>query len=437
MTDIFLSEKSIEWHSFINEDIYDQNTSLSKLIQKLSDPNVEIQDSDIVNLLLKFFFAYRFPSTTNSSVDIRDINKLLTIGNKIYEFEWDSIVVLNWEMSDNLKFFHEHSYGLQMIGDIASSVSLFRSIVDYTLQPEQFDNSYVGLDLWTGTWWLLLAQYICAQRNDFHNIYNYGIEIDKTVWITTQKLFDTLGILDRSIIYWDTTRHEVYDTFRQLTPSDIPITFISNETICNKDTAMSNDNKKDPFFQNIAALDIFLWDRIDYDITQGFPTGLQTRLWYVGGPNSARSKFHTWNLRNKYTLPYYLFLDTLAVKARQESNNVLVKQQPLSHLDPSSYYLESIYLDMMEGSLEVDSSEFLQNIWSQEIAGISSGINQSLLSICKYIFPVWIQLWESMVDLHDVGREYLLSGLVLDVPFAAQRWPNKRLKVGINNEKVS
>lgn len=252
--------------NIINEDIYNP-ISLKNHIDKISDSKISITDQDIVNLLLKYFFAHKNPESSDIKVKLSEIEELFSLA-EMYFYSWKSKSKVSIHTSDDkvasdIKHIEWSAYWLAMLWDIAPSVVIFKNIVNKIITPDEFDWKYFWLDLGSWTGWLLLAQYIQAKRNWFSDIKNLWIEIIESTSVASNILASKLQIWQ--IIIWDTT---VDNTYLQL-PQDRILSYVSNENIPTNWVKMCWAN--DPFHQNNMAL--FSWPlklKIS-ELTQFFP----------------------------------------------------------------------------------------------------------------------------------------------------------------------
>ncbi len=182
----------------IHPDIYDKTHSLKQTIEILCDrENLFTEDSlenILLNLVTKYFYAYRHPDSVDVSVDLPAINAVRE--------EYDSYGLLKeiaWKEGGDFvpeegshKFFYEHDYHVRMLSDIAATTAIVKDIIFRELSPELKGTRYKGLDLGTGTGILLLAQYIQAQRNGYTSPQNIGIDNDAWAIKNTEQLMKKL-----------------------------------------------------------------------------------------------------------------------------------------------------------------------------------------------------------------------------------------------------
>jgi hypothetical protein len=238
--------------SIIESNIYN-DLSLKDHLTEICNPKVIVTYQDIVNVLLKFFFWHRYTDSIDVKVPLWEIEELFSIAELYFKSskikEWFILSTSNTNVWGNIKHLQWSGYWLAMLWDASPSIAIFKNIIDNNIDIEKFDKKYFWLDLWTGSWWLLLAQYVQAIRNGFTDIENYGIEINDTSALASNIIISKLQI--GSIITWDTTD---INTYLKL-PQDRLISHISNENIPTNWVSMCGIN--DPFHQNNIAL--FWW----------------------------------------------------------------------------------------------------------------------------------------------------------------------------------
>lgn len=265
-----------------------------------------ITENDLINLCIKFFFAHRNPESSDQSIWLKEIERFYSVGLRYFTLqrkgyqEFETKVL--WIEGD-VRYFIQNWYGAAMLWDIAPSVEVFKSIVEEVLSPKSFNRQYVGLDLWTGTWWLMLAQYINARRSGFYDIDIYWVERDEPMVRSTIDLFSRFPwkkhMESWKVLHWDTVENlSVYDLLSTYI-AERKITYVSNENIPTCQIQMTGEN--DPFFQNVFNLEVMLWDKLT-EVTKWFPKRIETLLtiqWEERVPIQ-------WDFQSRYGLPKLL-----------------------------------------------------------------------------------------------------------------------------------
>ena len=253
--------------SYLNEG------SLKELIEKMENPSNDLSDNDYFQLVVKYFMAFvKWIYGADSTNIIHDISYYRQI---IEEFDVRSRNFNMVTTSITGKTFSSDRiprYQLEMLIDIGTTMAIVKDIVSRVLQKK---DTYTGIDLWTGTWILMVAQYLQARRNWVKpdNIRNYGIELNGDVARRTQHL------IEKCLQLWhvldaDTTNPAIYKSI----PADFWVDFVSNENIPNPEALFYSvilPNGWEPFFRNIIALQES-W-RFDLSHTQIFPAWITVK----------------------------------------------------------------------------------------------------------------------------------------------------------------
>jgi len=286
----------------IDKGLYRPDISLNALIQELCDPLRPISINDIINICVKFFFAHRNPDSVRNLVQLKDIESLyaLWLRYTILHRQWVKEIDLQDDSKvGDLRYFIANWYGTSMLWDIAPSVEIFQAIIEEILNPKDFDGKYFGVDLWTWTWWLMLAQYILARRKGFSDIYISWVERDEKMHHSTVDLFSNVAwwnFIAWEPLLWDTVNDmTVYNTVLSRT-DDRKLTYVSNENIPTCLIKMNGDN--DPFFQNLFNVDVWFKDRI-IDYTRWFPKKIE----YVIICEGHEDVTFWWDFQSRYWLP--------------------------------------------------------------------------------------------------------------------------------------
>lgn len=259
---------SIEPVEVISHSVYNCETSLKEDIDILCNPKILVDDDIIINIVVKYFYAYRYPESVFEKVNLKKIEELFWIWNYFFSLvnKKQKDVIWYANLINELKYFQDNVYGLAMLWDIASTSKIFWHIVKQKINRSE-KNNYFWLDMWTWTGILLLAQKIQAKRNFFaeKEIENIWIEIQKNQADRANVLANTLDFW--RVIVWDTTKS---NTFKNII-NNKSISYITNETIPNPWISMDWEN--DPFFQNFQNMYKNYWLYID-KATKMFPSNL-------------------------------------------------------------------------------------------------------------------------------------------------------------------
>ncbi len=281
-----------EWFDIIESDIY-TNTSLTDDINFLSDSKNIVTDKKIINLVIKYFFAYRYNESRNEKIDLSEINELFQIWHFFFWLsrkKWSWVSSEDTEFIQNLHYFQKNWYALSMLWDISSTTVIIKDIINRTISQDFFEWRYIWIDLWTWSAILLLAQYIQANRNNFNNIENIWFDISSSLE-ESEQIVQKLWIWE--IIHWDTTKKETFFRFLKWGK----ITHISNETIPTSGVHMHTIS--DPFCENNSTIFNILDNQI-IEQTHFFPSKIDmiVKLW-----NEFNRDFN-WSNSNKFSTKF-------------------------------------------------------------------------------------------------------------------------------------
>ncbi|WP_027177641.1 hypothetical protein [Maridesulfovibrio bastinii] len=202
----------------LQPELYNDSSVLHDLA-KFCDPATNISDADLLSFVLKYFYCYVNNDGFDEKVSHAEVSRLCEMFSRHRSLNepGDDIEMMN--------YMRQWSFSLRMLGDITKTAHVLRSIINQQMSPKLKElDSYVGLDIGTGTGILLISQYIHAHRNGFDDISLYGIEYDKIVGLQTYKLFKTLDLGE--IIMGDARESKTYEDLM-----DKEIAFVSNETV--------------------------------------------------------------------------------------------------------------------------------------------------------------------------------------------------------------
>lgn len=243
---IFYSMKTLQ------PNIFQAWISMQNHIDNLSNPEKEISELEIVNLVVKFATHYilmwiwdHIPETKLTEKQADNILSEATLSlafdfKRIIHSLLFSNITLVKEIDDFSKLVW---YQLKMLLDFPKTVALMQEIIQQKIP--RFCHTYHGLDMWTGSGILLLAQHIQARRNWFQEdrIKNIWIELNTpaaTVWNNFAK---KVGFWE--IIQWDTCKKNTIQSLQ------LPyINYVSNENLPYPKVGLFSE----PFVENIQNL---------------------------------------------------------------------------------------------------------------------------------------------------------------------------------------
>ncbi|MFW5489198.1 MAG: hypothetical protein ACNI3A_12415 [Desulfovibrio sp.] len=203
-----------------NEEIIEPHlhtpTSLIRDIDRLCTPSTPITDGAVLNLVIKYFFAYVHPSSCPHVVRLEEITRLFQAFSQL-----NDKTPGGRPRSRTMQLMKQVEFGLRMLADVPKTARIVRSIIRRNLPPSE---SFLGFDIGTGSGILLLAMYIMARRNGFEKIENIGLEVEDTAARRTRSLAARLefGLVIKA---------NAKDPRTFLPYKDRKVNFVSNETI--------------------------------------------------------------------------------------------------------------------------------------------------------------------------------------------------------------
>lgn len=275
--------------------------STQEYIEILSNPNNQISSVEMVNLVVKFSVDYILKwvqnQTSFSWIENMQSEEILSeaVWSLMFQYRWllSSIihdkVVINKDIDS---FVLKTSYQLKMLLDFPKTLALVYEIISRKIPYNS--KGYNGLDLWTGSGILLLAQYIQAKRNWFSHeeIQNIWIELEHHpahIWNQLAQKFH-FG----KIIQWDTSKKKTLEDLW------LPfLTFVSNENLPYE----KNPLAKEPFIDNLFAL-MCAWYKLS-DIEGLFPEV----FYYTQNPPYTISRKRAKKIDIKNSESFSSFLD--------------------------------------------------------------------------------------------------------------------------------
>ncbi len=344
-------QKSIHFASYfsisydmkiLQPNIFQEWISLQEHMASLSNPQNEITLIEVINLVIKFSAHYilfgiwddiSWKKLTQKTCDKILSEAILSLST---QFQWiiHSILFSNMNLVREIdEFSHKVSYQLKMLLDFPKTVALVQEIISHRIWDIQ--DNYNGLDLWTGSGILLLAQYIQARRNWFHDyqIKNIGIELSNTAASFWDSFWKKLGFWH--IIHWDTSDVQ---TLKGLWFEFL--SFVSNENLPYPKACLSQE----PFIENLYNL-LKNWFQLS-DIDGLFPQV----IYYTQKPHNTQKRL---NLKNKnWFLDFLDFYEEHARYIRVSSIQIWWIQKPLCEIGQD---FESIFF----------SKSTLSSIWKR------------------------------------------------------------------------
>lgn len=234
----------------LKEQIYQDWISTQEHIESLSNSKNKISEIETVNMIVKFSVDYILTWVENTSFEKDSLSAEEIISNAVwslmFQYRWLLSSIIHSDIYVNKEIdilCLKVSYQLKMLLDFPKTLALVLEIISRKIPYNS--KWYNGLDLWTGSGILLLAQYIQARRSGFWDdqIRNIWIELSPDWASVWNRLAQKLQFWQ--IIQWDTTKKK---TIQELW---FPfLTFVSNENLPYE----KNPLFKEPFIENLYSL---------------------------------------------------------------------------------------------------------------------------------------------------------------------------------------
>lgn len=239
--------------TLINPEVY-THTSLREDVLVAANHNLPLSYELIANIVIKYIYAY-FYFDWDEIIPLEKIEKLVAevvkeAPRSIDIEEMKRMKGDKWDKAIDVRF-HLERLTCEMLFDVPATVEIFHDIAMRILDPSIYWKKYIWIDLGSGSGILTLAQYIQAERNQFKEKINLGIELGSYSSKFSNTIINTCLWVGK-IIRWDTTSPRAYGF---LSENDA-ITFITNETIPDEGAKLDYSNKSgDPFVANCRTLE--------------------------------------------------------------------------------------------------------------------------------------------------------------------------------------
>lgn len=350
--------------SFMDERIY-EDKSLKDIIDDISDPKLMLTDEKIINLIVKYFYGFRFPESISERVKLQDIEYIFDQAHRYFRLHREksgrNVILNSWDSAKDFTFFQDHKYATSMLWDVAATTVIVKQITKTVLKREDFDDSFLGLDLWSGSWILTLAGCLCALRNGFSNMLTIGCEREKESMLQSRKVLNDIFPKQVIIGAFDTTSET---DMSQLLDKEGKKKFslVTNENITTTWVAMGK--WPDPFHQNNLVLFRTLSPMIAAH-TKFFPRKIKMLL-------------ELWDMM------------------KEEIMGI-----------PENAF-ESIRLTEFWQIVKADMPE-LPDDWS----------------ILHHIFPLWIEIDGEILPLHEIGKKFYEKWMLKRLTHWRHRWSER------------
>lgn len=236
----------------LQSNVFQAWISMQNHIDNLSNPEKEISELEIVNLVVKFtthyILTWIWDQIPESKLTEKQVDNIISEATLCLMFDFKriihSILCSNMSLVKEMDDFSKQvGYQLKMLLDFPKTIALMQEIIHQKIP--RFCHTYHGLDMWTGSGILLLAQYIQARRNGFQEdrIKNIWIELDiPAAWIG--------NIFAKKVGFWEIIS---WNTCEKNTIQSLWFTYInyiSNENLPYPKVGLFSE----PFVENLHNL---------------------------------------------------------------------------------------------------------------------------------------------------------------------------------------
>lgn len=203
--------------------------SLADDVVRLCDSARPVEDADLLNVAVKYFFSYVHDGAFDESVPYGEIAEL-------YE-RFARHQSMN-EPSDDIEIMNRlrmWSPVLRVLADAPRAAHVMRAVIGQSDAPVYGGGPYVGVDIGAGTGIMLLALQIQAQRNGFVDVQTFGFQTDPVSGERTHDLVHSLGA--GSVMLADPAREGAYGVVRGRM-----VDFVANEVVAGIQQSLTISN---------------------------------------------------------------------------------------------------------------------------------------------------------------------------------------------------
>lgn len=206
-----------------------ESASLVSDVERLCDPGERVSDADLLNLAVKYFYAYVHDGASGDRVPYDEIAGLYErfARHQSMNEPTDDIETMN-----RLRVW---SPVLRVLADAPRAAHVMRAVIGQSDAPVFGGGPYVGVDIGAGTGIMLLALQIQARRNGFSDIQTLGFQTDPVSGERTHDLVHSLGA--GSVMLADPVREGAYGVVRGRT-----IGFVANEVVAGIQQSLTSAN---------------------------------------------------------------------------------------------------------------------------------------------------------------------------------------------------
>lgn len=225
--------------SSIAPDFYSPD-SLAEDVERLCDSDEPVSDRRLLNVAVKYFYAYVHEGAHNDPVEYGALAELYEQFSRHHSMNepYDDIEIMN-----RLRMW---SSVLRVLADAPRAAHVIRGVIGQAVDHEAC-GPFIGVDIGAGTGIMLLALQILARRSGYSDIQTLGYQTDPVSGERTHDLVHSLGA--GSVMLADPTREGAYGMVRGRS-----VNFVANEIMAGIQQSLSFDNcfsKYQAFFRAV------------------------------------------------------------------------------------------------------------------------------------------------------------------------------------------
>lgn len=203
--------------------------SLAKDVERLCDGEHPISDTDLLNMAVKYFFAYVHDNAYDEPVPYAEIAGLYE------QFSRHQSMNEPTDDIDTMNRLRTWSSVLRVLADAPRAAHVMRAVIGQKDAPSCSGGPYMGIDIGAGTGIMLLALQIQARRNGFGDIQTFGFQTDPISGERTHDLIHSLGA--GSVMLADPSREGAYGVV-----SGRQVSFVANEIVAGIQQSLTGEN---------------------------------------------------------------------------------------------------------------------------------------------------------------------------------------------------
>lgn len=197
-------------------------------VERLCDPGEPVSDTRLLNVAVKYFFAYVHEDAHRDSVPYGELAGLFEQFSRHQSMNepGDDIEVMN-----RLRMW---SSVLRVLADAPRAAHVMRAVLSHA-ETSPGCGPFVGVDIGAGTGIMLLALQILARRSGFSDIQTLGYQCDPVSGERTHDLVHSLGA--GAVMLADPTRPNAFGLVRGRA-----VNFVANEVMAGIQQSLDADN---------------------------------------------------------------------------------------------------------------------------------------------------------------------------------------------------